>query len=141
MDIRYYRVERRFTFPMGHRLSKHLGACSNVHGHNVTLLVGVKTILLNDNDMVIDFHDLKEIVNGLVGEWDHSLILNEVDRSPTINNKLFKKVFFYDFDPTAEKLSEYLYHEIDKLLPIGVKMDYIKFYENENSMATFSLPE
>jgi len=140
MDIRYYRVERKFTFPMGHRLSKHLGACANVHGHNVTLLVGVKSIMLNGNDMVIDFHDLKTIVNGLVKEWDHSSIFNEADRE-SIDTKLFKKVFFYDFDPTAEKLSEYLYHSIDNLLPVGVKMDYVKFYENENSMATFTIPE
>jgi len=134
-----YRVERRFTFPMGHRLSKHLGACANIHGHNVTLLVGVRSLVLNKNDMVIDFHDLKDIVNNIVKEWDHSLILNENDKELTLDNKLFKKVFFYDFDPTAEKLSDYLFHEIDKKLPIGVRIDYIKFYENENSMATFSL--
>jgi len=133
-----YRVERKFTFPMGHRLSKHLGACSNIHGHNVTLLVGVKTLILNDNDMVIDFHDLKNIVQPLLDEWDHSLILNEMDRTPTINNKLFKKVFFFDFDPTAEKLSEHLYRLINQVLPMGIQMDYVKFYENENSLATFS---
>jgi len=139
MDIRYYRIERRFTFPMGHRLSKHLGACANVHGHNVTLLVGVKTILLNDNDMVIDFHDLKEIVEPIVNEWDHCTLLNIKDKNNALKSKLFKKINVFDFDPTAEKLSEYLYHSIDNLLPVGIKMDYVKFYENENSMATFSM--
>ena len=141
MDIRYFRVERKFTFPMGHRLSKHKGACANIHGHNVTLLVGVKSLVLNHNDMVIDFHDLKELVNPLVKQWDHSLILNATDKPVAKKSVLTHKAFYYDFDPTAEKLSEYLYHEIDKLLPIGVKMDYIKFYENENSMATYSVPE
>ena len=134
-----HRVERRFTFPMGHRLSKHLGACANVHGHNVTLLVGVKALGLNDNDMVIDFHDLKNIVQPLLDEWDHSTLLNQTDKDDAVDCPLFKKVLMYDFDPTAERLSEHLYHIIDSLLPIGVRIDYIKFYENENSMATFSL--
>ncbi len=134
-----YRVERKFTFPMGHRLSKHLGACANVHGHNVILLVGVKSLILNDNDMVIDFHDLKTIVQDLINEWDHSTLLNQIDEIEARKTKLFKKVFFYDFDPTAERLSEHIFHVIDEMLPAKVHMDYIKFYENENSMATFSM--
>lgn len=133
-----YRVERRFTFPMGHRLSKHKGACSNFHGHNIVLLVGVESIVLNSNDMVIDFSDLKKIVEPLIKGWDHSLILNTKDFNEMKDFKLFKKVLYFNFDPTAEKLSEYLFQHIKRSLPRGIKLEYVKFYENENSMATYS---
>ena len=133
-----YKVERRFTFPMGHRLSKHPGACSNVHGHNITVLVGVKSEELNENDMVIDFHTLKEIVQSVINEWDHCTILNMVDKNDALKCKLFKKINIYNFDPTAERLSEYLYNYINNLLPGEIQMDYIKFYENENSMAEYT---
>jgi len=47
-----YKVEKKFTLPIGHRLSKHQGRCFSLHGHNFTVLVGVKAELLNENDMV-----------------------------------------------------------------------------------------
>jgi 6-pyruvoyltetrahydropterin/6-carboxytetrahydropterin synthase len=76
-----YKIEKRFTVPIGHRLSKHPGLCSSIHGHNLTILVGVKSPTLNTNDMVIDFSNLKDIVNEVIKVWDHCLLLNECDEN------------------------------------------------------------
>jgi len=67
-----YKVEKRFTIPIGHRLSKHKGYCKNLHGHNFVVLIGVKSEKLNENDMVIDFSDLKNESNRILDNWDHS---------------------------------------------------------------------
>lgn len=132
-------VERRFTFPMGHRLSKNKDRCYSLHGHNVTLLVGVSSRELNDEDMVIDFGDLKKIVNEIIDDWDHCLMLNRTDQ---FNEKIDWSLVaprqkYFDFDPTAEGLSKYLYEEITSKLPEGLTLEYVKFFENENSVAMY----
>ena len=136
-----YRVERRFTLPIGHRLSLHSGRCSSIHGHNFTVLVGVMSETLNENYMVIDFHDLKAVVNGLLDQLDHCLMINETDFE--IGNQLRKmgmRVMNVDYDPTAEKLSEDLFKQLKPVIESmykGVLLEYVTVYENENSKATY----
>ena len=138
-----YRIEKRFTFPMGHRLSKHRGRCFSLHGHNFVVLIGVMSEKLNDDDMLIDFANLKSLVGGFLDGLDHCLLLNESD------SKLAKqleeagmRVLTVDHDPTAEKLSEEIFTSIDmalqKMHP-EVKLEYVTVFENENSKATYSL--
>ena len=135
-------IEKRFTLPIGHRLSKHKGRCYSIHGHNFTVLVGVKAAKLNENDMIIDFSDLKAVVNGFLDNLDHCLLLNKnkdqelLDLLKTMN----MRTTGVDFDPTAEKLSFEIYSNIKKTLERmypEVKMDYVTVFENENSKATF----
>lgn len=136
-----YRVERRFTLPIGHRLSLHKGRCSSIHGHNFVVLVGVMSEYLNKNYMVIDFSDLKAVVDGLLDQLDHCLMINSNDYK--IGDELRKmgmRVVSVDFDPTAEKLSEDLYYQIGKTLKKmypSVELEYVTVYENENSKATY----
>ena len=133
-----YKVEKRFTLPIGHRLSLHLGNCSSIHGHNFSVLVGVKSEKLNNNYMVIDFSELKKIVKNILDEWDHTLLINTTD-TEILNLCECKKmrIISFPFDPTAEKLSEVLYDVIGKRLPSDVYIDYVTLFENENSKATY----
>lgn len=136
-----YKVEKRFVVPVGHRLSKHTGRCINCHGHNFVILVGLKSPQLNDNDMVMDFADLKEMINGFIDKWDHAMILNEDD--PLVKEySYFKDCHFrvvtYPFDPTAERLSQVLFEEISRtLIDSAIDVEYVTIYENENSKATY----
>jgi len=138
-----FRIEKRFTFPMGHRLSKHKGRCFSMHGHNFTVLIGVKTERLNKDDMVIDFSNLKALVSGFLDGLDHCLLLNETDAELGEQlEKMGMRVITVDHDPTAEKLAQDIYESIDgalkKMYP-EVQMDYVTVFENENSKATYSL--
>ena len=140
-----YRIEKRFTFPMGHRLSKHKGRCFSLHGHNFTVLVGVKAERLDENDMVIDFSDLKRIVMNRLDELDHCMLLNVNDKALAEKfQALGMRVMTVNHDPTAEKLAQNLYWSIgtalSKTYPVegSVRIDYVTVFENENSKATFS---
>jgi len=138
-----FRVEKRFTFPMGHRLSKNKGRCFSIHGHNFIVLVGVKASDLDENDMVIDFSNLKALVGGFLDGLDHCLLLNEADSDMAVKLLgLGMRVITVDHDPTAEKLAKDIFESIekalDKMYP-QVLMDYVTVYENENSKATYSL--
>lgn len=135
-------IEKRFTLPIGHRLSKHKGRCFSIHGHNFTILIGVKASKLNENDMVIDFSDLKAVVSGFLDNLDHCLLLNKNKDEELLEllQKMNMRTTGVDFDPTAERLS----HEIYKYVKItlekmykDVLMDYVTVFENENSKATY----
>jgi len=134
-----YRVEKRFTLPIGHRLSKHKGLCSSIHGHNLIVLVGVKSKKLNENDMIIDFSDLKKIVKEILDVWDHTLLLNETDEEvETLAEKCKMRVITFNFDPTAEKLAETLFSVLSlRLSKVHIYLEYVTVYENEGSKATY----
>lgn len=137
-----FKIEKRFSFPMGHRLSRHQGECVNIHGHNFDVLVGVKAKQLNSNDMVIDFKDLKEIVNYFLDMFDHSLTLNEKNdtdrRLATILQDQGFRVNLIGYEPTAERFAFAIYNYVRNHLPQGVQVDYVTVFENNDSKATYT---
>jgi len=139
-----YKIEKKFSFPMAHRLSKNSEKCSNIHGHGFVVMVGVKSKTLTDADMVIDFGNLKKLVQPLLEQYDHSIMLNECDLEkfgkPLVDLGM-KVNIMLDGDPTAENLSKDIYDMVKKDLDSDfpwVKMDYVTVYENENSKATYT---
>lgn len=140
MKTRTYTLQKRFTCPIGHRLSKNLDLCKNIHGHAFTFIVSIKSNYLNNEDMVMDFTDLKKIVNKHINKLDHGLMLNRNDPFFKELSLCSEKVTIFDGDPTAESLAEYLYKEIEKDLEVEpfIKMDFVRVFENENSSITYS---
>ena len=139
-----YRIEKKFSFAGGHRLSKHKGLCKNIHGHNYIVYVGIKSETLNSDDMVIDFSDLKAIAGNYLSQYDHCLIVNKKDRKwmePLVKKMGWKAMIMdhEDRDPTAEVMSEVFYNYLKSLFAgHDVEVDYVTVYENENSKATYS---
>ena len=85
-------ITKKFDFCYGHRLPDYNGKCVNQHGHNSTLEVTIKDghCLATYPGMVMDFSDLKKVVNDLiVEELDHKY-LNDLpefkDKAPTAEN-------------------------------------------------------
>jgi 6-pyruvoyltetrahydropterin/6-carboxytetrahydropterin synthase len=78
-------VTKSFRFDAAHKLNNYKGPCSQLHGHTYTLHVSVKGEI-DQNGLVIDFKDLKEIVkNEIISELDHKY-LNEIINQPTAEN-------------------------------------------------------
>ena len=77
------RLTKEFNFEASHALWNYDGKCKNLHGHSYILFVTVIGSPIKDsqnvkNGMVMDFGDLKKLVNELiVDKFDHSVILNE----------------------------------------------------------------
>ncbi|MCK5612627.1 6-carboxytetrahydropterin synthase [Candidatus Pacearchaeota archaeon] len=137
-----YTVKKLFRIPIGHRLKKHTGRCHNIHGHNLKIEVQLKSAMLNNNDMVIDFSNFKDIVNNVLDRFDHSTILNPCDDQNIkhFSDALYRYLFISDgdIDPTAEVFCEYLYREITEAIPDRITVDFIRIWENDNSMAGYS---
>lgn len=96
---------------MAHALMDHDGPCRNIHGHtyhlHVTIMGAPRTEKGHPKDgMVVDFSNLKEIVNReVISEFDHALVLNEETKGIgmlTLNG--FEKLIRVPFQPTCENL-------------------------------------
>ena len=132
-----YRIRKTFKFPFGHRLSKHEGLCKNFHGHNAKLEVQLMSLDLNENDMVIDFSELKKVVNELIiKDFDHSMVLNDSDKE-----KINGKKIYLNGDPTAEVLSEHFYKILDEYFKVNngdIQVEFVRLWENDGAFSEYS---
>lgn len=147
LGVIMYRIEKRFKFSMGHRLSKHKGPCFNIHGHNYNVLIGMMSPLLNTNDMVIDFGDLKVFIKAYLDEFDHCCMVNGRDTEllEAVSNLgvWYKSV---PFEPTAEAMAKMIFLHISRNIPIlrtdsendQLMVDYVTVYETDDAKATYS---
>ncbi|MEJ5360616.1 MAG: 6-carboxytetrahydropterin synthase QueD [Spirochaetota bacterium] len=85
-----------------HQLKGYKGKCENIHGHNWKVEVSVYGQKLNDIGILIDFHDLKDMLKEVLQEFDHKN-LNDIDE-------------FTHQNPSSELLSKIIYQKIEKLL-------------------------
>jgi len=75
-------VSRVFTFEAAHQLPWHEGKCRNLHGHSYRLEVTVVGPI-GANGIVIDFADIKRIVQrDVIERFDHRF-LNDLIDNPT----------------------------------------------------------
>ena len=80
------KLVKRFTFDSAHYLPKYAGKCKQLHGHTYTLEVIVDGAVNPDTGMIIDFHDVDQIVKSrILSTLDHHC-LNDVIENPTAEN-------------------------------------------------------
>lgn len=110
---------RSFKFDAAHLLPGYEGKCQNLHGHTWKVEVVVTgRHPLSYESMVMDFGELKKLVE--------KYILEQLDHG-YINDVL--KV------PTAENLSEYIYQHLFTVLPSGVLLERVRVWESPDSWA------
>lgn len=146
------RLTKQFSFEMAHALPAYEGKCHNIHGHSYKLFVTVEGAPLQQqgaptDGMVLDFHQLKEIVNlHIVEQFDHALVLprkgqepDDNTDSPTQLGGYAAKLIFVDFQPTSENLLLHFARLLNGQLPAGTRLHSLKLYETETSCAELIL--
>ncbi len=94
------RIGRVFHFDAAHFLLRYKGKCEQLHGHTYRLEVVVEGDK-KENDMVMDFSELKNIVEETVlCKLDHGNM-----------NEIFE-------NPTAENIVEWIFDELNRKLPV-----------------------
>lgn len=118
-------IFKDFQFAAAHAIRGHTRGCENLHGHNYRVRVYVAARELDGLGMVLDFADLKAIVQEVVGPFDHRVI-NDVPP-------------FDERNTTAEKLSEYVFEEVGRRLAgeARVRVTRVEVWENESSCAAY----
>ena len=134
------RLTRSFGFEMAHALDGHDGKCKNIHGHSYKLKVTVRGNPLKDksspkNGMLIDFGDLKAIVNRHVCEvFDHALVLmDDSDILSMIQGQNDLKIIPVPYSPTCENLLIDFALRLKDKLPPGVELYALKLTETASS--------
>lgn len=81
--------------------------CSRMHGHSFKIILSLKGPLDPVKGWVMDYHEIHKVMQPILAELDHR-ILNEV---AGLEN------------PTSENLAQWLYHRIQKQIPLLVSVN------------------
>jgi len=127
-----YKIKTSANFEAAHRLSNYKGKCNSLHGHNWKVDLEIDSSVLNSEEMVFDFKNLKKILE----EFDHKILLKENSENKKISASLPKDwIKWLNFEPTAEQLAKYLCEKIFAM--IKVECVIITVWENDKSCAKF----
>jgi 6-pyruvoyltetrahydropterin/6-carboxytetrahydropterin synthase len=138
------RITKHFDFETAHALYGYDGKCKNVHGHSYQLYVTIIGEPIHDaehvkNGMVLDFGDLKKIVNQeIIDVFDHATVLNKNSPHRELAEKIrphSPKVILVEYQPTSENMILDFAELISAKLPDSVKLHSLKLYETQNSYA------
>ena len=140
-----FTISKKFEVPYAHRLMNHLRDCKYLHGHNAILEVFISSPDLDKMNMVLDFSDFKKVVGEWLKEnWDHCVLLNENDRDildRQFSVDIFKKVYLFKGNPTAELMAKELYVVVQGLMvkhKIPVQVSKVICWETLDSYAEYS---
>jgi 6-pyruvoyltetrahydropterin/6-carboxytetrahydropterin synthase len=105
-------IAKDFRWEMAHRLPFHDGGCRNVHGHSYQMWVEL-TGEPDENGMVLDYFVLKQMVDPLVAEIDHSFLCDRTDKLIVdfLNSSKLKAVYV-DFPTTAENIAKWFFERL-----------------------------
>ena len=138
------RITKEFKFEAGHALFGHDGLCKNVHGHSYKLSVTLIGRPIEDKSnvkfgMVMDFSDLKKIVNELVVKpFDHATILNVNSPHLELADNMEQwghKIVRVSYQPTSEKMVIDFAEKIGAALPSHLKLHHLILRETETCYA------
>ena len=136
------RITKKFRFEAAHALYGYDGKCKNIHGHNYNLFVTIIGVPVSDSSnvkcgMVMDFGDLKKIVNSeIIEKFDHSVIFNKNSAHEELAKSLVNdghKVVMANYQPTIEEMIIDFATKISSKLPDNVSLHSLKLEETETS--------
>lgn len=144
------RLTREFNFEMAHALHGYDGLCRNIHGHSYRFFVTVRGVPCSEAEnpklgMVMDFGDLKKIVNGLiVDRYDHTLVLHDIPENRPLIEQMrqnWKRIELTPYQPTCEMMLIDFSAQIQAALPLGLVLVELELYETAKSKAQWRLED
>jgi len=115
------KIFKKYTFDSAHFLPNvsETHKCKRMHGHTYHLTVFIEGKIDEKYGWIIDFNDLKSVVNPVIEQLDHH-VLNEIEGLE---------------NPTCEILAKWLYDKIKSDVPF---LESIEVYETPTSGAIYS---
>ena len=111
-------------FSSAHQLRGYQGACERLHGHNWKVQVYVLAEKLNELDIGIDFHELKEMTKEGLAPLDHSFL-----------NEIFP---FTEKNPSSENIAKWIYDSLKKRIgDDDIHLSGVTVWESETASATY----
>ncbi len=121
-----YKLMIETDFSAAHQLRGYKGKCENLHGHNWKVQVSVISEVLNEIELVIDFHELKEITKEIVSNLDHKIINNVYP--------------FMEKNPSSENIAKWIYDSLKEKLKAKydhIEVSSVTVWESSTASATY----
>jgi len=119
-----YSVSVLDSFSSAHFLRGYKGKCENLHGHNWKVALSIQSKRLDKRGMVLDFKDLKVMLNEIMSDLDHCCLNDHI---------FFKKV-----NPTSENIAAYIYKCVkNKIKAKNISGIEVSVWETDTSCATY----
>ncbi|MHC4872355.1 MAG: 6-carboxytetrahydropterin synthase QueD [Planctomycetota bacterium] len=118
-----YELAVESEFAAAHRLEGYSGLCENLHGHNWKVMVQVRSAVLNNMGMVMDFKDLKASISEIMEYLDHKY-LNDIEP-------------FNELNPTTENIARYICEKLEAGLPQNVHVERVQIWESARASAAY----
>jgi len=111
-------------FSAAHQLRGYKGECEKLHGHTWKVQVYVIAERLNEIDIAIDFHTIKQITDEFISLLDHSFL-----------NDIFP---FTEKNPSSENIAKWIYDSLRKKLnDDNIHLSAVTVWESETTSATY----
>lgn len=111
-------------FSAAHQLRGYNGDCEKIHGHNWKIQVYVLANKLNEIDIAIDFHELKDLTEEVIAPLDHSFL-----------NEIFP---FTEKNPSSENIAKWIFDSLKKKVNDGnIHLSAVTVWESETASATY----
>jgi 6-pyruvoyltetrahydropterin/6-carboxytetrahydropterin synthase len=111
-------------FSAAHQLRGYKGKCEKLHGHNWKVQVHVIAERLNEIDIAIDFHELKNLTDEIITSLDHSIL-----------NEIFP---FTEKNPSSENIAKWIYDSLRKKINNdNIHLSGVTVWESETASATY----
>ena len=119
-----FELDIRREFSAAHSLRGYQGDCANLHGHNWTVEVFIRSEKLDPVGIAMDFKVLKKELDAVLGELDHK--------------NLNEHPHFRDTNATSENLAMYIYRRLAPSVDqAGVKLARVRVCESASSGASY----
>jgi len=142
-----YRIRKKFKFEMAHQLEKAFSSCCSdcIHGHSYILELFFISDVLDETGMVIDFGQIKEVLNDYLATWDHALVMP--DTMPEEYLEMLEKYCSptkrVPYNPTAEEMSKDIFGSVKDLINMiessgDFRLEKVRLHETDTGYAEYS---
>lgn len=133
-----FRLVKQIHFCYGHRLLDYNGKCAHPHGHNGLLEIEMTGDRLDEQGMVIDFHEIKRVVEEFVDDTlDHRMLLRKDDPLVEALRGIGEDPYLMDDNPTAENIARLIYKAAHAR---GLPVAAIRLWETHDAFAEYRGP-
>lgn len=146
-----FRICKSIELESGHLLSKHPGACQFPHGHTRSVELVFTADTTDENDMVMDFKVIKEMMGDFLQRFDHALCMNTDDPHYGQFREIYgdRIIPFEHRDPTSEAMAQTVFLHAEKALAAAaqgaasypvrscVRLERVRVWETSSSWAEY----
>ena len=115
-------IRKQFKAEVAHRLvSSYSKRCQSIHGHSYVFEIMFSQGDMNDDQMVMDFGQVKNSINTFMDYFDHTMVVCKDDPFKDILVDMMAmgdmRYMVVPYNPTAEMMAEHIYRHVKQFLP------------------------